>query len=148
MHVMGRPTKLTEEVQGAICRALEKAVPVETACEIAGITHTTYKNWRARGRRELERVEEGHHNCRVRKEEKPYVEFLAASTRARANCERQLTKYWYDAAEEDWRASMELLQRKYPDRWSKKEKHEHSGPEGGPMQHRWGPPRDTDEEEA
>lgn len=111
-----------------ICRLLRKSVAVETACEIAGISVQTYHNWRNRGKAERERVAEGHHNCRVRKDERPYVEFFEGTTRARGEAEQKLTTAWHDAAAKgDGRAAMELLQRKHPDRWSKKEIREHAG---------------------
>ena len=141
---MGRPTKLTEERQEALCNLLRRAISIEAACQIVGIDESLYYKWRKRGREELQRVAEDGRR-RVRKDEKPYVAFFKESTRAQGEAEQTLTKHWYNAANEDWRAAMELLQRKFPERWSKKQKHEHSGPEGGPMRHQWGPPRDTED---
>jgi hypothetical protein len=65
-------------------------------------------------------VEEGHHNCQVRQNEQPYVQFFHATTRAIAESEEQLVGDIQDQTPKDWRAAIELLQRRFPQRWSKK----------------------------
>ena len=124
---MGRPTKLTEERQGELCRYLRDGNAISTACALVGIGESTYHAWRERGTAELERVKEGHVNCRVRKDERPFVEFLEATTRARAKGEQQHVKNIVTKSEEDWRASAWFLERSRPERWGKKQKLEHSG---------------------
>lgn len=117
---MGRPTKLTDERQETICEALEKGVSVKGACDLAGVSHQVFYNWRERGKDELERVQEGHTNCKVRQEEQKFVDFLEATTRARAQSEKVMAEHITEAAPDDWRAAVELLQRRFPQRWSKK----------------------------
>ena len=131
---MGRPTKLTEERQGELCRYLRDGNAISTACALVGIDESTYHKWQQRGRAELERVEEGHVNCRVRKEEAPYVEFFKSAMRARAEGEQRHVKNIQDASSEDWRASAWFLERSRPERWGKKQKLEHTGEGGGPVQ--------------
>jgi hypothetical protein len=115
----GRPTKLTGDRQEKICEALRKGVTIKGACDLVGLDESTYYKWRNRGEDELRRVEEGHANCRVRKSEKRYVDFFEATTRAIAESERALVENIEGAAEEDWRAALELLRRRFSDRWSK-----------------------------
>jgi transposase-like protein len=124
---MGRPSKLTEERQETICEALRKGVSIEGACQLAGVSDRAYYKWRERGEEELRRVEEGHHNCRVRKDEEPYVQFFQETTRAIGESEEYLVEKIYEAAPETPNAALRLLERRFPDRWSKKQKVEHSG---------------------
>lgn len=124
---MGRPSKLTEERQETICEALRKGVSIEGACQLAGVSDRAYYKWRERGKGELQRVEEGHQNCRVRKDEKPYVQFFQETTRAIGESEEYLVEKIYEAAPETPNAALRLLERRFPERWSKKQKVEHSG---------------------
>lgn len=117
---MGRPTKLTDDRRETICEALRKGVSIEGACDLAGLSHQSFYNWRERGQDELRRVENGHPNCQVRQDEQPFVEFLEATTRAIAESEEQLVGNINDAAPEDWRAAIALLERRFPERWSKR----------------------------
>jgi len=116
---MGRPTKLTDDRQGTICEALRKGVSIEGACDLANVSARTFYKWRNRGEDELQRVEEGHRSCRVRKREKPYVQFFRETTRAVAESEERLVENINSAAPDNWRAAIELLQRRFSERWSK-----------------------------
>ncbi len=94
----GRPTKLTPEVQEAICKALERGEVHVHAAEHGGISETTYYEWRTRG-------EEG---------EQPFAEFLEATTRAEAKGRRLVFEKIRQHAVNDWRAGAWLLERRYP----------------------------------
>ena len=131
---MGRPTKLTEDLLGELCGHLENGNPISTACALVGIGESTYHKWQKRGKEEMQRVEEGHANCRIRKEEARYVEFVEATTHARAEGDRRHVQNIIDAGSEDWRASAWYLEHARPEKWSKKTKHEHMGEGGGPVQ--------------
>lgn len=124
---MPRPTKLTEERQERICKALQKGVSIEGACNLAGVSERVFYKWRKRGREELERVEEGHANCSVRKEEQRYVQFVQETTRAIGESEEYLVKSIREAAPETPNAALRMLERRFPERWSKKQKIEHEG---------------------
>ena len=67
----GRPTKLTPEVQAAICEHLANGATLEVAAQAEGITRQTVTNWRMAGGKGTE----------------PYAAFLVASERARARFE-------------------------------------------------------------
>ena len=45
----GQPTKLNDEVQNVICAALAAAYPVAVACKMAGISLSSYYDWRQKG---------------------------------------------------------------------------------------------------
>ena len=68
---MGRPTKLTADVQSRVCEALSLGVSIEAAAAHAGIGTATHHEWCVRGR-------DG---------ESPYAEYLDATTRARDSAE-------------------------------------------------------------
>lgn len=107
----------------------------ETACGLAGISVSTLHNWLERGRKGGNR-----------KTERPYVEFLEAIKKAEAAAEASRIKLITNAAIEDWKAAAWYLERRFPDRWGRRErvqadvthaggvKHEHSGPEGGAIE--------------
>lgn len=115
---MGRPTKLTPEVQDRIIQALKAGNYVETAAEYAGIGKTTFYRWMARGEQASRGI---------------YREFRDAVMRARAEAEARNVAIIQKAAPDDWRAAAWWLERAFPDRWGPRQKLEHSGPEGGPI---------------
>ena len=86
---IGRPSKLTPELQEAICKTLQAGVDVETACLRDGISRESYFEWRKRGR-------EG---------EEPYAGFLAATTKAHAEVEAGLTYQILKASKTHWQAA-------------------------------------------
>jgi hypothetical protein len=131
---MGRPTKLTDDLRDELARHLAAGNPIKTACALVGIGESTYHKWRARGKAERERVAEGHANCRVRKAERPFVEFMESTTRARAEASRKRVANITEAADEDWRAAAWLLERREPETWGQKKRVEHAGKGGGPIQ--------------
>jgi hypothetical protein len=71
----GRPTKLTPDVERAICANVALSIPDKYAAEEAGIDDSTFQLWMRRGR-------EGR---------APYAAFYRAVTRARASAVRSLT---------------------------------------------------------
>lgn len=91
---MGRPTKLTPDLQEELCSLLTDWVPIETACDALGISDATYYAWRKRGREEQDRraawtgkEPPGKREQARRDREAPYLEFLEATTRAIAKGE-------------------------------------------------------------
>lgn len=128
---MPRPTKLTDDVQFRIVAALRAGNYADAAASSGGIAKATYYDWLTRGRAELEHREEG---GRPRAREQPYVEFLEAVGRASADAEVHAVAILRKAMPDDWRAAAWYLERRYPDRWRRRETHEleHQGPETQP----------------
>lgn len=111
-----KQTKITD----AILRALRAGAYVEDAAEAVGLSKQTIYNWLSRG-------EEHQDSEKVPQAQRPYVDFLDAVTRAKAEA-----KVWHLAnvrrhAAEDWRASKWWLSVVDPDRWSERHRVEHSG---------------------
>ena len=103
---VGRTPKLTPEVQEAVCRNLAGGCYIETACAMAGICQSTFFNWKQRG-------ENG---------EEPYLQFLEAVTRAEVQAELRALAIIQKAGEEDPRHLEWWLERKFSDRWGRKDR--------------------------
>ena len=103
-------TKLTPQVQEKICKVLSSigsGVHYTTACAYAGVNYNTFRAWMKRG------------------EEEPYGiyrDFYNAVKKAEAEAEEKLIKILNDAAPGDWRAALAMLERRWPERWAKREK--------------------------
>lgn len=135
MNVGGRPTKLTPEVQEKICSAIRAGNYIETASAYADVAKSTLYEWLKRGQREKDRIAKNP-RARIRKEEAPYVEFSNAVEKALADAEVRDVMLIGKAAEENWQAAAWRLERKFPDRWGRRDKFalEHSGKDGGPIE--------------
>lgn len=112
---MGRPTKLTPEVQKKIVDAIRAGNYKEVAARYAGIGETTFYEWLKKGGQCKNGV---------------YTEFQKAVKNAEAEAEVRDVALIEMAAKENWTAAAWRLERRHPDRWGRKEHHEVTG-EGG-----------------
>jgi transposase len=113
---MGRPSKLTPEVQERICQAIRAGNYYEAACAYAGIGYSTFRAWMLKG----EKAKSG-----------KYREFMEAVTRAEYEAEVRMVAQWQKHMPEDYRAIRDFLERRYPDRWGRRNLNiEHSGEVG------------------
>jgi len=120
---MGRKSKLTPEVQDKVILALHGGNYFNTACRYAGISPGTGWSWIERG--------EAENPKRPRKD--IYVLFANAIREAEAKIEVDMVAQWQAQMPEDWRAVQMFLERRYPDRWGRKERQEHVGAGGSPI---------------
>ena len=116
---MARPTKLTPDRHTAILQAILAGNYAETAARYAGVTSATFYNWMNRGRDAKSGL---------------YMEFFDAVENAKAQAETRDVALIERAANETWQAAAWMLERKFPDRWGRRERTELSGPGGGPIQ--------------
>ena len=132
---MGRPTKLTPKIQEEILQVIRSGNYIETACAYTGINKSTFYLWLKRGAREKDRVA-NNPRAKIRKNEKKYVDFSNAVEKALAHAEIRDVAIIGKAAEKEWQAAAWRLERKFPDRWGRKDKYslEHSGKDGGPIE--------------
>lgn len=100
---MGRPSKLTPEVELVILDAIEKGNYRATAAALAGVHRNTLSNWMRWG-------EEG---------KEPYAEFNCAMERAEARAESTLLEV-VKVADAGWQGSAWLLERRWASRWSQR----------------------------
>ena len=116
---MGRPTKLTPEVQDKIVNALRGGNYQETAAQFAGIDEATFYRWMERGASEDEGI---------------YCEFRKAVERAKSQAEvRDIALIDKAAQNGSWQAAAWKLERKFPQKWGRVNRTEISGPEGKPL---------------
>lgn len=117
---MGRPTKLTPEVQDKIVAALRAGNYQETAAAYAGIHRDTFYGWMERGKNEPGSI---------------YSDFSEAVERAKADAEvRDVALIDRAAADGSWQAAAWKLERKFPQKWGRVNRTEISGPEGKPVE--------------
>ena len=117
----GRPCKLTPELEATILGALAEGNYIETAAALAGVCSKTVYDWL----REGARAKSGKKH-----------DFLQAVEKAQAIAEAKGIRS-IKAAEDAgaWQAAAWRLERKFPDRWGRKERHELTGADGGAIRH-------------
>lgn len=114
----GRPTKLDEEMQLRILTAVRAGNYPSVAIKMAGLSHTAFASYKERG-------EAG---------QEPFASFIEALEKARAEGETALVARIARAGHQgSWQANAWILERQYPDRWGRRERHEHTGRDGGPI---------------
>jgi hypothetical protein len=113
----GRKPKLTPELQQKLVSAIAAGNYIETACALVGIGTTTFYRWLELG---------SGPNARS-----PYREFREAVKKAEAAAEAKRIQIITEAAKEDWKAAAWYLERRYPERWGRRDRLqaelEHSG---------------------
>jgi len=114
MAAMGRPTKLTEELTKVLCDAIRAGNYRNVACAVAGISQATFSVW-------------------MRSTEPEYLAFQASVDEAEAQCEARLVAIVARDAAKDARMALELLGRKYPERWAVAVRNRVAGFDGGPI---------------
>ncbi len=111
-------TKLTEELIEDICKRLRAGWYAKVSAASVGISESTYYRWIERGKKALALEEEGKE---VPESEKIYREFWESVRQSDAVGEGMLVTAIFSKIKEDWRAALEILSRKYPNRWGRKE---------------------------
>ncbi|WP_339174429.1 hypothetical protein [Anoxybacillus sp. FSL W8-1294] len=107
MKMAGRPTKLTPELQKKIIDAIRAGNYMETAAAYAGISKDTFFRWLRKGARAKSGI---------------YKDFHDAVEKALADAEVRDVMLIANAAATDWKAAAWRLERKFPDRWGRKER--------------------------
>jgi transposase len=103
---IGRPTKLTDEIRDTIVAAIRDGNYSETAAAAAGIGKTTFYLWMVKGETLGGK----------------YEQFREAVHAAEADAEAQALTVLLKAMPEDWRAAAWYLERKFQDRWGRKDR--------------------------
>lgn len=104
----GRPEKLTPEIQSELAKYIAMGHYLDTAAQLAGIHRNTVNLWLKRGRKESKGK---------------YHDFLVAIKRALAEAEKKDVDIINSAASSGiWQAAAWKLERRYPDRWGRKDR--------------------------
>jgi hypothetical protein len=116
----GAPTKLTPDVHKIIVEAVRKGLPWVHAGNLAGVCEKTVINWREQGAIDTEGV---------------YFQFLQDLKRAKAEWVKEQLEIIHEAATTgSWQAAAWGLERRDPDHFALKNKHEISGAPGEPLE--------------
>ena len=102
----GRKTKLTNEIKDEIVKRIRAGNYIKVACAAVGISHTAYFDWIKKGEEGIE----------------PYAEFLYAVKKAEAEAHVHYVAIIASQAPTQWQAAAWWLERKFPDKWAKREK--------------------------
>lgn len=129
----GRPSKWSIEIEDELVKTIKAGNYLETAAAFAGLSLSTIRDWIRRGEREYNRLNDDP-TAKPIKSETPYMDFSLAIRKAQAEAEIRDVVIIGNAARESWQAAAWRLERKFPDRWGRKDKYEMSGPGGGPVQ--------------
>lgn len=103
----GRPTKLTLTLIQQISRTVAAGNYIETAAAFAGVTKETLYKWLRRGAR----AKQGLHR-----------EFVDALEKALVQSEMRDVALITAAGRESWQAAAWRLERKFPERWGRKDR--------------------------
>ena len=111
---MGRPTKLTAEMQSEIVELLKAGNYIETACAVAGLHKSTFYDW-------MKIADASTHKNK-------YTNFSDAVKKAMAWAEARDVAIIARHSEKYWQAAAWRLERKYPDKWGRQKLEiQHSG---------------------
>jgi hypothetical protein len=117
--IMPRPTKLTKEKQEEIIKLIKIGLYLNTVCECVNVDYATFRRWIQKGEKERSGI---------------YCEFCEAVKKAESDAELRIVMNWQQHVKDDWRAAQAFLERRYPERWSRKDRHEITGSGGGPIE--------------
>lgn len=141
---IGRPTKLTPELQAEMVNIIRGGNYVETACAYVGLNKSTFYDWMKRGAREIDRVKKNP-KARVRKDEQIYVEFSNAIKKAEAEAEARDVLIIAKAAESQWQAAAWRLERRLPSKWGRQRPYDTDAKSDHPIINIIDIPKDEDE---
>lgn len=114
MGANGRPTKLTIEIQTKVCDAIRGGNYRETAAMWVGVPPETLSRW-------------------MKKTGAKYLAFRRAVLEAERAAEIRAVALVMKAAAEDPSHAKWWLERKFPERWARRDRHELMGEGGGPV---------------
>ena len=103
----GRRTKLTPEVREKIVSAIRAGNYAYVAAEYAGIGTSTFYHWLQKGNEAKQGI---------------YREFLEAIKKAESEAEVRAVAIVQQSMGQNWQAAMTFLERKFPDRWGRKDR--------------------------
>jgi hypothetical protein len=107
----GRPSKLTKPVMKKIIGYLEAGNHRATSARAAGVSRSSFHRWVSRGA-----IDKSAGTDSI------YRDFRDAIKKAEARFEVEAVRCVLDASETKWTAAMTLLERRWPQRWSRGER--------------------------
>lgn len=119
-----KPTRLTAATSRLIRDALRAGNYLETAASLADVGRSTIFAWIKNGRADLD---DG-------KRSTLHARFVIDVDNAIADAERAMLNEITAHRINDWRSTAWRLERRHPDRWGPKQRLEHTGVDGGPIE--------------
>ena len=113
-------SKFTAARRKAILEALRKGHTLTHAAALAGVDRDTVYDWLARG-------------AKAADEDSEYRKFAEAYLKANAAIADFAIEKIKAAMPDDWRAASTFLERRFPDEYGKRERHEVTGAAGEPI---------------
>ena len=119
--------KLSNQMINEITKSLKTGMYVKDAVQTVGISKKTYYLWKGQGERIDARCvnDEGEiiqkEYKKLSKSEKLKLHFLHSIRMAEAQAKQVLVAAVFSHIRDDWRAAMEMLSRRFPEDWAKKE---------------------------
>ena len=100
------------DVADKMIEMLSRGVPPSTVCRYAGVHYTTFRRWMEVGAEGTNPV---------------YTEFLDRVAKAEAKAEITLLGKMDAFHDEDWKSVAWMLERRWPENWARRDRHEISG---------------------
>ena len=111
-------TKLTKEIISEICKRLKVGCYAKIAAAAIGVPERSYYNWLERGQK-AEKLAES--VKKIPETEKIFWQFWQSVQQAEAEANIVLTTMVFSKGNEDWKAALEMLARKWPEDWARKD---------------------------
>lgn len=117
---MSKKTKLTDDMINNISKLLAAGNYITTVCEYLNIGQSTYFKWMSNGEKFVENKDKIKDTTKIQE-----IKLYEAVQKANASAEiRAVNEILTD---ESWQSKAWYLERRFGDRWGRKEKIEHSG---------------------
>lgn len=133
----GRPTKINSVLTQKLAKALTLGMYVDQACDLVQIHYQTVADWLHRGEEMTIRIkalrEQGKREEATELSNHPIILFARAIKNAQAQCIRNSLQV-VKRRPVNWQAAAWLMERKFPDRFGLRQRHEVTGAGGGPVQ--------------
>lgn len=110
----GRP-KLTKEVEAILCQAIRAGNYAEIAAQYADIDRHTFTRWMQHGESDVQA-----------NKDTPEARLYLAIKKAESDAEVRAVASVATAFPKSWQAAMTYLERKYPHRWGRRDRTEHT----------------------
>jgi hypothetical protein len=126
-----RPTDLTPELSEQVANLVRAGNKPMRAALARGVPRSTFYYWMARGRAAASRRKDG---LDVDGSEQPFLDFSDAIERAESESQVIAVSHLMKAMPSTPTAVLAWLERRFPQEWSRTERHELTGSDGGPVQ--------------
>lgn len=120
---------------GRIRESLKQGNPLSVVAAQAGISRRTFYNYLEKGRKARALRERGDEDTdALTPWDDTYIELANMVDSLEADIQQMLYERIRDAGEDTWTANAWILERRWPEEWSKEHRHKVVGERGGPVE--------------